>query len=302
VDATWPLSSRWTVRGGVRRDLNHFAVTDHLLADGDASGARTLSATSGNAGLALQISARASVWTNISTVFQTPTTTELANRPDGGGGFNPDLDPERSVTAEVGMRAHNAKLSVELAVYHTSTDDAIVPYSDVGGRSYFRNAGSTRTQGAEVGARFAAGPHVALLGSWTLTDAIFSDYGVVNGITIDTLTGRTLAGVPRQVAHVGIQGRAGAHLTFDIDQGWSSSLYADDDNTIRVDGWGAGVTGVRAGWSTTAGRWAMRPYVAALNLFDRRYVGSVTIDGAAGRVFEPAPRRTIYVGVSLVAH
>jgi outer membrane receptor protein involved in Fe transport len=35
------------------------------------------------------------------------------------------------------------------------------------------------------------------------------------------------------------------------------------------------------------------------NLWDRRYIGSVTLNGLFGRVFEPAPRRVLYVGTEL---
>ena len=35
------------------------------------------------------------------------------------------------------------------------------------------------------------------------------------------------------------------------------------------------------------------------DLFDRLYVGSVVINAAAGRYYEPAPERTISVGLSL---
>jgi outer membrane receptor protein involved in Fe transport len=35
------------------------------------------------------------------------------------------------------------------------------------------------------------------------------------------------------------------------------------------------------------------------NLWDRRYVGSVTLNGAFARVLEPAPRRVIYLGTEI---
>ena len=78
-------------------------------------------------------------------------------------------------------------------------------------------------------------------------------------------------------------------------------MFGDDDNTIRIDGWGSGVTGARLAWHGRTGGVALDPFVAALNLFDRRYVGSVTTNGAGGRVFEPAAGRTIYFGTSVTA-
>jgi iron complex outermembrane receptor protein len=39
--------------------------------------------------------------------------------------------------------------------------------------------------------------------------------------------------------------------------------------------------------------------VTVQNLLDRRYVGSVVVNAAGGRFYEPAPERTLSVGVSL---
>ena len=36
------------------------------------------------------------------------------------------------------------------------------------------------------------------------------------------------------------------------------------------------------------------PFVAANNLFDRRYVSSVVINATRGRYYEPAPGRNVY--------
>jgi outer membrane receptor protein involved in Fe transport len=61
------------------------------------------------------------------------------------------------------------------------------------------------------------------------------------------------------------------------------------------------VTGARLAWHGQNGGLTLAPFIAAMNLFDRRYVGSVTTNGSGGRVFEPAAGRTIYVGMSVTA-
>lgn len=298
---SWPVGGGVTLRGGARHDISDFGVTDHFLADGDASATRTMAANSGNAGLAVRVAPKVTVWSDIATVFETPTTTELANRPDGTGGFNPDLNPQRSVTEEVGVRGTSGRLSAEVVAYHTTTHDAIVPYSEVNGRTYFRNVGSTRTQGVEATVTLELRPGLQLLGTWTYTDAKFTEYRIVSPTSTDTLDGHQLAGLPRSIARLGIRGVLGRGFSIDIDQAFSSQMFGDDDNKITINGWSAGVTGARLMWRGTAGGIAWQPFVAALNLFDRRYVGSVTSNGAGGRVFEPAAGRTIYVGASVTA-
>jgi len=43
------------------------------------------------------------------------------------------------------------------------------------------------------------------------------------------------------------------------------------------------------------GPWRVRPTVGVENLFDKTYVAAVAVNGAGGRYYEPAPRRTVYL-------
>jgi outer membrane receptor protein involved in Fe transport len=79
----------------------------------------------------------------------------------------------------------------------------------------------------------------------------------------------------------------------------SSSIVADDTNRLWVDSWGAGITNLRLGWNGEAGQMQIAPFLGLNNLWDRRYVASVTLNGLGSRVFEPAPRRVIYVGTEI---
>jgi iron complex outermembrane recepter protein len=85
----------------------------------------------------------------------------------------------------------------------------------------------------------------------------------------------------------------------DLDHGVSSGLFADDANAIAVDDWGAGVTGLRVATTRSlGGGTTIIPFVAVQNLFARQYVGSVTVNGGFGRVFEPSPGRVVSIGLS----
>ena len=76
-------------------------------------------------------------------------------------------------------------------------------------------------------------------------------------------------------------------------------MFADDKNTIKVDDWGKGALNVRLGWSGAVGDLRLQPFAAVNNLLDQAYVGAVTLNGAAGRVLEPAPLRNYYVGMGM---
>ena len=61
------------------------------------------------------------------------------------------------------------------------------------------------------------------------------------------------------------------------------------------------VTNLRLGWEGVIGTTRVAPFVAAQNLFNRKYVGSVVVNAAAGRYYEPAPGRNLLVGVAVGA-
>ncbi|MEA2724991.1 MAG: iron complex outerrane recepter protein, partial [Gemmatimonadales bacterium] len=164
----WNPSERWLVSAGARYDWAQFALDDRALSDGDDSGTRTMSAVSGNLGLSLSLNDQFVPYVNVSTSFETPTTTELANQPDGSGGFNPDLGPQRTVNYEIGARGQPvAKVSYSVALFLGRVSDAIVQGPEIGGRAFFRNAGKTHNDGAEVGLNVSPTSGLTLRGSYT---------------------------------------------------------------------------------------------------------------------------------------
>lgn len=294
IRADWSLTNQLRLSGAARRDEVSFRVIDHLPGPGNGSGSRNMSATSGSMGLGYDPSPTLASWLSLGTSFETPTTTELANQPSGETGINRSLNPQRSRSAELGVRMQRGSFSAELAGWLISTRDAIVPAAEVSGRTYYQNAGQTNTHGLEGSLHWQAAPTLELLGTVTWTRARFGDYySVSDGISLNH---HTLAGLPEWNGRVGVRGSLG-RFTFDVDQSLRSGFYADDKNTIMVDGPGMGLTGVRLSWQKQFSMGNLAAYAAIFNLFDRQYVGSVTINGMGGRVFEPSPGRAFTLGV-----
>ena len=297
----WSPSERWLLSGGVRYDWIRFDVTDHHLTDGvDNSGARTNSALSGSLGASWSLNERFTPYANISTSFETPTTTELVNQPNSAGGFNEELKPQRAVNYEVGARGRpTARVSYSVAFFLGRIQDAIVQQQEVGGRAFFVNAGKTHNDGAEVGLNVTPVNGLTLSGAYTYARYRFADYKIVQGTEVDTLDGNRLPGVPEHFWRFGLRTVLPAGFYVDADHTISSSIVADDANTIFVGAWGAGVTNARVGWGGDVGSMNLAPFFGVNNLWDRQYVGSVTLNGAGGRVIEPAPRRVLYVGAEI---
>jgi iron complex outermembrane receptor protein len=293
----WSPNPQLLLSVGARYDWVRFDVTDRFLADGDDSGAKTMAAASGNVGLSWSLNDRFVPYLNVSTSFETPTTTELVNKPDGTGGINPELGPQRAVNYEIGVRGRpDPRVTYSVAVFLGRVKDAIVQQAEVGGRAFFRNAGRTHNDGAEVGVSVSPVTGLTLNGAYTYAHYRFADYTLADGTV---LNGNRLPGVPEHFWRLGLRTSLPADFYVDADHTISSSIVADDTNRLWVDSWGAGVTNLRLGWNGQAGEMQIGPFLGLNNLWDRRYVASVTLNGVGGRVFEPAPRRVIYVGTEI---
>ena len=293
----WSPNERLLLSGGARFDWVNFDLTDRFLADGDDSGDRSMSAVSGNIGASWSFDRRFVPYVNVSTSFETPTTTELVNQPDGSGGFNTELGPQRAVNYEVGARGQpTPAVSYSFALFVGRVTDAIVQQEEIGGRAFFRNAQKTHNDGAEVGLSVSPVQGIRLSGAYT-----YARYRFVEEPEGSGLDGNRLPGVPEHFWRLGLRTGLTNGLYLDADHTLSSSVASDDANTPEgiVDSWGAGVTNLRVGWQGEVGVVQLSPFVGLNNLWDRRYIGSVTLNGLFGRVLEPAPRRVLYVGTEL---
>lgn len=301
VQANWNATERLSVTVAARYDWVKFSVTDLHRDDGvDNSGSRTLDAFTGTAAASYFVSEAFVPYANVASAFETPTTTELANQPGGSGGFNDQLDPQRTRSFEVGARGRvGTRVEYNASGYLSQVTDAIVQFREVGGRAYFTNAGETSNNGLELGLSVQAIPALRVFGSFTYSNFTFKNYVRVNGAEADTLNGNRLAGVPRYFTRLGIRAEPLPGFALDVDHTLTSSVPADDDNAIWVDNWGAGVTNVRLSWFHAWTDFNVLPFVGVYNLQDKKYISSVTINGFGGRVLEPAPLRNFYIGVEL---
>ena len=288
---------RVTVVGGLRYDRFDFEADDHFQEDGaDDSGTRTMDALSPTLGVSIAAGGGTTLYANIATSLGTPTTTELANRPDGSGGFNTELEPTRGVTTETGVRGYaGATLRWEVSGWITELDDELVPFEvpEQPGRTFFRNAGSSRYRGVEGLVQFEGRSGVSGRASYTLTDATFQDY-VVEG---DDFSGNRVPGVAEHRLAAVL--RLSEDFWFgEVRADYSSSVAVDDANDAETDPYT--LVELRTGLEAVPlGGIRLSPFLSVRNLFDVDYVSAVAVNAFGGRYFEPGPGRTIVAGVTL---
>jgi len=290
------MTSRLSVTGTVRGDRTRFEVTDRRATDPALAEPppRTLSAVSPMLGVNWRIGTLAAAYASVSTSFETPTTTELANRPEGVGGLNADLKPQRGISYEVGYKgAHSSGIRYDLALFTIVTEDELIPFQVPGaaaGRQFFRNAGQTTRRGAEASVFSVSGP-VSLGASATWLRYVYDDFDVA-GTSFD---GNRVPGVaPVTVsAFASVQPKWGLAAVEAVRVG---RLAVNNANTAWADGYS--LVNARVAFRA-ATRLSMEPVVGVDNIFDRTWASNVVVNAAGGRHYEPGPGRTYYVGVRM---
>jgi iron complex outermembrane receptor protein len=291
------LTPQLLASAGIRADAVRFQVRDRLVTatNPDDSGDRTLRALSPAAGIVWRAAPLASLYANVSSSFETPTTTELGNKPDGSAGFNPDLQPQRTLSVEMGSKGLLPLIGVrwDLALFESRVRDELVPFAipNGAGRVYYRNAGRTVRRGGELGLQASAGP-VSVETAYTYSHFRYLEYLV--GTT--SYAGNRIPGVPEQSLRSAVSLRSG-NATLSATADLAGAVDVDDANSAQA----SGRTIVGAGFDThfRVGGAELAPMVALQNLSGVRYVGSVSVNATGGKFYEPAPGRTLLVRVSL---
>lgn len=290
----WQFSEDWRFIAGVRRSTVRFDVDDrYITADNpDDSGDVSYHATNPVLGLTYHASNALNLYLNWGHGFETPSFTELAYRPDGPG-LNFALDPARSRHWEAGLKYSPSRdEQLDLAVFHIETRDELVVDSNVGGRTTYRNANRTRRHGLELLYRKALSENWHAHIAWTELVARFDS-------DADT-DGNRLPGTPDRQIYASLMWRP---QWFGALQGFGASLEAVHVGRIYVDDANSDAAqantrfNLRAELRKRYGDWSLLSYARIDNLGDKRYAGSVIVNQAASRYFEPAPGRTWSVGV-----
>ena len=184
-------------------------------------------------------------------------------------------------------------LRYDLAVFDTRVRDELVPFEIAGsnGRRYFRNAGRTRRQGAEVGTELTSSM-VSLLFSYTYSHFRFTRYES-GGVDF---SGNRIPGIPRHRFQSSLRLRTGRTFAL-IENEATGRTYVDDANTTTASGYA--VTNARLGSDISRGRAHASVVLGVQNIFDRVYASSLAVNAARGKYFEPAPGRAFFVGLSI---
>ena len=297
VQATATLTERVSLMGGLRYDRFDFGVDDRLLTDGDDTGERDMDQLSPTVGLVVEAAPSLSVFGNFATSLATPTTTELANTPAGGGGFNSELNPQTGNTGEIGLRGQaSGRFGFEVSAFLTKLENELVPFESPlqVGRVFHRNSGESTYKGLEGSVRAVLPEGVSAQLSYTLVDAVFDEFEVdgevFDGNFVPGLARHRLEGLVRVSQGPWYGEVRGDHV---------GKIFTNDGNDPNTAAKNYTLWDIRTGLSgQRVGNIEVAPFVSLTNIFDEVYSAAVAVNAFGSRFFEPGPRRAFSAGVS----
>ncbi|MDO8375815.1 MAG: TonB-dependent receptor [Aquabacterium sp.] len=308
AQAQLPLATGWTLTGGLRGGRIQMSTHDRRIvctngtqvaaeslcngsvANRDDTGELSFSFLNPVLGLRWAVAPGWVLHASAARGFESPTLGELAYRADGAGGFNTDLQAQKSRQLELGSKWRGVALSVDAVVFATNTDNEIGVLSNTAGRTVYQSVGRTQRRGAELALGWVATPSLRLQASAAWLEAEYRDQ--FGPTATPVLPGNQLPGTQRSSAWAQAAWQPG-WLPGELALEWRAvaRTQANDVNTVSAPGYA--LTHLR--WS---GRVALGPTDALElmarvdNLFDRVHAGSVIVNDGNQRFFEPGSPRS----------
>ncbi|MDR9408513.1 MAG: TonB-dependent receptor, partial [Balneolaceae bacterium] len=284
-----PISDQFSVSAGARADWLMYKTPNSL--DNEAEGSRDFFSVNPSFGLMYKMdNSYPTLFANFSTSFESPTTTELVNRPTGQSGFNQSIEPEKTISFELGVRERLPFSEIEVAMYGMQVINLLVPFQlDPDGPTFYRNEGKTKHYGYELSMMFDIKSSISIRTMINIMDAKF------NGGNYD---GNDLPGVAPFRAGAAVDFTPGNHQ-FSLDSEWISSYYADSENSAKNSAYAL----LHFRWTVRVPQLfeegTIRPFIAVNNLFNTRYNSSVFVNAFGNRYFEPGSSRNFRAGLQL---
>lgn len=313
----FPVNDNLTISLGARYDNFLFRVDDKFLIDGsDDSGEVSLDEISPIIGFSYTASPAITFYGNYSTAFQTPTTNELSNKPDGTGGFNQNLQPENMINFEAGVRgfirSHN--IYYNAAIYNLFIKNMLTPYQiedESSEEVYYRNAGESKNTGIELSLQWQPELSYFFAVSYSYMNFKYEDFVVeetINEAPAEiNLAGNYVPGIPKNILNVVSGYNLLSDLYTEIRFNWTDSYYANDFNGTKP-----GVAGDKNDYindeymtfglsfiySLPITSYKLNFKLEVENLFDVRYNGSIVPNASGNNFFEPASGRAVYLTIN----
>ena len=293
------LTPRLTATAGFRLDHSIRKSRDRFLSDGDQSDRREFNPLLPKVGMLYSLPRiQGQVYANVSRSFEPPLLLELNSLTVPG--FI-DLDGQDAWQFELGIRGQSGPMSWDLAAYNVELKNEILnvnvqPFPNAPFTvPTYRNSPRTRHYGLETGVEYQHRTGIFRRGEDPDDARVRVAYTLAKYRFVDDpeFDGNEIPGAPEH--HIQVELRYHHPSGFSVAPRFEwvpTSYFINSANSASNRSWAT--FGVRAEYDLA--RLGLTAFAAAENLTDTRYSGSVQVDNADGRSFEPADARAFYLG------
>jgi len=269
--------------------------------------------------LNLKLNPRMSIYSSFGLGYDVPANNELDNYPFSSDGglklINPDLNPQKSTNFELGYKGEiiNKKSNVftntfiELTMYQTTINDAIIPFT-VDGTAYYRNAAKVNRKGAEFGLNTTITNGLDFKATYTYSNFKYDEYTARNitasgEITDADYTGNTEPANPEHYSTTELSYKYNFNkYNSAFIKGntlYTGSMYVNDKNVDSLKTSDYFLAGIQIGADLTVDNFRFLGYAGLNNLFDKKYVAFVQINSDRQEFYESGPRRNFFCGLNI---
>ena len=282
----WAFSlGKFTADFGLRFDRNLVTLKDQFLSDGNQDSDRKFQQWSPHVGLLLQPNINTSLFASFGTGFEAPALSELSTNPYGAG-FNPEVNPMRVNSLDIGVRKKNRTLQVEAVLFYAKAIDEIVRYEieEFPNQNFYQNLGESKRYGLEIDCAFVATKTHRFVAGMTLASYRFKNRE----------THGKLPGVPSSTGHFGWHWQQNS-WEVSVDGRYVGNYFADNDNQTLIDEYG--VAHVKLSKTIHTSRSATSIGVMVFNATNTSYYDNIRINAFGNRYYEPAPEANILISL-----
>lgn len=291
------LTDRWQWYAGVRSSRLDFRVDDDFITEDnpDDSGAKQFSEWSSAAGTRYHLADDWQIFASIGRGFETPTLTEMAYQTDHSG-LNMALAASHNQQHELGLSFQpDAALTASLTLFSITSRNEILVDQSLGGRTTYRNAAATERQGLELTAEFALTTAWQAWVNLNYIDALYANRAGSQNYRQEL----RLPGVAQHnhALQLRWQPLLNEHLVLALAAHYRSQVATSDNNDVFAPA--ATTADLALSSRHDFGAWGFYTWLKLNNITDVHYVGSVIVNQANGRSFEPAAKRNLQAGLEL---
>lgn len=255
-------------------------------------------------GMAGRLAKNISVHGSIGSGFSPPATEEIRT---SDGGINADLEAERAVNYEIGLRgnAFRDKLNFDITAFWMQQKETIVSKTTESGTVIFENAGATEQVGIELllGYNIIRDPYSAITllriqTAYTYHHFRFKDYVKRKGNENVDYSGNELTGTAPNVVVSTFDFESHRGFSFHFTHNFTDKIPLNDANTVYGDRYH--LITVTAGCRKVL--WKKHEiylFVGVDNLLDQKYSLGNDLNAYGRRYYNPAPERNYYGGIKV---